>query len=62
MRTSAYSGKAQVFIGGKWSPWMSVAEANRIETEMFYGNAKGLRITLVAPANARNTRKGRGAN
>lgn len=57
MRVSSYSGKAQVFKEGKWSAWMTVDEAKKIENEMYFGNAKGMRITLVAQRGATNTPK-----
>lgn len=57
MRVSSFSGKAQVFKDGKWSAWMTVDEAKRIENEMYFGNAKGMRITLVARGRAANSPK-----
>ena len=37
MQISAYSGKARIFVDGKWSAWMDRNEAQKLEAAQWKG-------------------------
>ena len=67
MRISSYSGKAQAFVNGKWSVWMSQEEAKKLEDVALYGTRPYRGVFLledakrlgIAPAGIATPRKRR---